>query len=116
MPQIVWEMWVSASDERVCPACVARNGLLFRQGEGPQPPVHPLCRCHRAPAFVQTVDDPAAMPGQGGKPVSVEDLIPDTPGSPPPEILPSEPPRPPVIWWPLPWPREPEMPEEEEES
>lgn len=112
MPQIVWEMWVSASDERVCAACAARNGQLYRQGEGPHPPVHPFCRCKRVPAFVQTVEDPASAPGQGGQPVDVEDLLP--PPDPEMPAPPPQPPRwPPIFWWPEPWEREPD-PEEEE--
>jgi len=62
MPQVVWEVWVSASDDRVCTECAARAGLLFRRGRGPQPPLHPTCRCSRAPAFVQVVDEPFDPP------------------------------------------------------
>jgi hypothetical protein len=120
MPQIIWEYWLTASDERVCRSCAARDGLLFRQGEGPQPPVHPFCRCRREEAFVQVVDDPDSLPGQGGKPVPVEDLIPDTPSAPPPAILPEpgpQPPRwPPIFWWPEPYERPPDLEEEEEEE
>lgn len=37
MPQIIWKYWLTASDDGICRSCVARNGLLYRQSEGPPP-------------------------------------------------------------------------------
>jgi hypothetical protein len=47
----VWTRWETASDEKVCPVCGPYAGRVWRAGEGPQPPLHPHCRCQRAFAF-----------------------------------------------------------------
>jgi hypothetical protein len=48
-----WTRWVTASDERTCPACAPLHGMIWREGEGPQPPLHGNCRCTRVGAFVE---------------------------------------------------------------
>jgi hypothetical protein len=47
----VWTRWETASDESVCPICGPYAGRVWRVDEGPQPPLHPNCRCQRVFAF-----------------------------------------------------------------
>ena len=47
----VWTRWETASDEKVCPVCGPYAGRVWRAGEGPEPPLHPNCRCQRVFAF-----------------------------------------------------------------
>lgn len=47
----VWTRWETASDEKVCPVCGPYAGRVWRAAEGPQPPLHPNCRCQRVFAF-----------------------------------------------------------------
>ncbi len=47
----VWTRWETASDENVCPICGPYAGRVWRADEGPQPPLHPNCRCQRVYAF-----------------------------------------------------------------
>ncbi len=47
----VWTRWDTASDEKVCPICGPYAGRVWRAGDGPQPPLHPNCRCQRVFAF-----------------------------------------------------------------
>jgi SPP1 gp7 family putative phage head morphogenesis protein len=51
--RIVWTRWITASDERTCPECAPLEGTLWREGEGPEPPLHGNCRCVRVTAFVE---------------------------------------------------------------
>lgn len=44
---VIYEQWRTASDERVCPECGPINWLVWKQGEGPYPPLHVNCRCGR---------------------------------------------------------------------
>lgn len=53
VPRIVWTRWITASDERTCPICAPLEGTLWREGEGPEPPLHGNCRCVRVTAFVE---------------------------------------------------------------
>lgn len=48
----VWTRWETASDEKVCPICGPYAGRVWRAGDGPQPPLHPNCRCQRVFAFI----------------------------------------------------------------
>jgi hypothetical protein len=48
----VWTRWETAEDERVCPECGPLDGKDWPAHEGPQPPLHNLCRCARVVAFV----------------------------------------------------------------
>lgn len=50
---VVWERWVTASDERVCPECGPMHGRAWPEGEGEVPPLHVNCRCHREYAFTE---------------------------------------------------------------
>jgi hypothetical protein len=52
-PRVVWTRWITAGDERTCPECAPLDGTLWRDGEGPEPPLHPNCRCVRVTAFVE---------------------------------------------------------------
>jgi len=54
---VVVEKWYAASDELTCAVCKGLDGLIFTEGSGPQPPIHPRCRCTRDP-------DPGIDPGQ----------------------------------------------------
>jgi hypothetical protein len=47
----VYERWITAADERVCPECGPLDGLVWEAGSGPAPPLHVNCRCARAYAF-----------------------------------------------------------------
>lgn len=40
--------WVATEDERTCPNCASRSGLIFRLEEVVMP-AHPLCRCSMVP-------------------------------------------------------------------
>jgi hypothetical protein len=53
--------WVTAGDERTCPVCAPLHGQIFREGEGPFPPLHRSCRCQR-------VDAGRTSPRGGDKP------------------------------------------------
>jgi SPP1 gp7 family putative phage head morphogenesis protein len=37
--------WISTLDARTCPVCRPLDRKVFASGKGPQPPVHPQCRC-----------------------------------------------------------------------
>jgi hypothetical protein len=50
-----WTRWVTASDERTCPACAPLDGQAWRDDEGPQPPLHANCRCARVTAYLEVV-------------------------------------------------------------
>lgn len=50
---VVWTRWQTAEDERVCPECAPLDGLVWPEGEGPAPPLHPSCRCQRSFAFTE---------------------------------------------------------------
>jgi hypothetical protein len=41
------ERWAAILDAGTCVHCRALHGQLFAQGTGPQPPLHPWCRCRR---------------------------------------------------------------------
>jgi hypothetical protein len=58
----VMERWVTLSDGRACARCLGLNGRIFRQGSGPQPPLHDKCRCRRVFDHVQPFPDPAPAP------------------------------------------------------
>lgn len=47
----VWTRWETASDEKVCPVCGPYAGRVWRADDGPQPPLHPNCRCQRVFAY-----------------------------------------------------------------
>lgn len=44
---VVWTVWRTAADERVCPVCGPLDGGEWPADAGPQPPAHPNCRCAR---------------------------------------------------------------------
>lgn len=45
--------WIAAEDERTCPTCVSRHGLVFKLSDVVMG-AHPLCRCSASP--VETTD------------------------------------------------------------
>lgn len=47
----IWTRWETASDEKVCSICGPYTGHVWKKDEGPQPPLHPNCRCQRVYAF-----------------------------------------------------------------
>ncbi|TXG86765.1 MAG: hypothetical protein E6R14_02415 [Thermomicrobiales bacterium] len=47
----VYTRWETASDETVCPVCGPYAGRVWRSDDGPQPPLHPNCRCQRVYAY-----------------------------------------------------------------
>lgn len=44
---IVYQRWVTAADEHVCPECGPLHGHVWEADAGPMPPVHVNCRCQR---------------------------------------------------------------------
>lgn len=50
--------WITAMDERVCPVCVANEGV-HRIDSAPELPPHPECRCHWE--FIETLDGRTAL-------------------------------------------------------
>lgn len=48
----VWTRWETAFDEQVCSICSPYAGRVWPLSDGPQPPLHPGCRCQRRHAFV----------------------------------------------------------------
>lgn len=47
--------WVATEDERTCPNCASRSGLIFRLEEVVMP-AHPLCRCAMVPVPNKVVE------------------------------------------------------------
>ena len=43
------EVYAVRRDGRACPECGPYDGSLWDEGDGPQPPLHPNCRCQRLP-------------------------------------------------------------------
>ncbi len=37
--------WITADDDRTCPICLSRNGVVFKLKNLDGPPAHPACRC-----------------------------------------------------------------------
>ena len=50
---IIWQVWRTSGDERVCPICGPLNGLEFAADTGPMPPLHINCRCQRLYAHTE---------------------------------------------------------------
>ncbi len=46
------EVWETIPDGRACPECGPYDGTHWDEGDGPQPPLHPNCRCRRVPHHV----------------------------------------------------------------
>jgi len=44
---IIWQIWQTSSDERVCPICGPYQGRIYLASDGPFPPLHANCRCQR---------------------------------------------------------------------
>jgi len=44
---VTYEIWVTNFTEFTCARCAGLNGVIFRKGQGPHPPLHPHCRCER---------------------------------------------------------------------
>lgn len=47
------EVYTVRRDGLACPECGPYDGSLWDEGEGPQPPLHPNCRCRRLPHHVE---------------------------------------------------------------
>ena len=50
---VVWTVWRTTGDERVCPVCGPLDGQEGPADAGPQPPAHPNCRCERVVSRVE---------------------------------------------------------------
>ncbi len=48
---IRYEVWTAVLDSGVCFACASEDGQRYKTTEGPQPPLHPHCRCVRLPVL-----------------------------------------------------------------
>lgn len=46
---VVGYEWLTARDERVCPACAPRDGKRYTLDTTERPPLHPQCRCTLVP-------------------------------------------------------------------
>lgn len=44
-----YEVWVATIDAATCIVCMGLHGQIFPANDGPWPPMHPRCRCHRRP-------------------------------------------------------------------
>lgn len=42
-----FEQWITVMDEGTCKVCAYLDGSILPAGSGPQPPIHPKCRCKR---------------------------------------------------------------------
>lgn len=67
---LIWEEWVTHFSEGTCPECAKLDGTWFRQGDGPQPPLHVNCRCQRKAVswecLSRSPDHGPAGSGRGG--------------------------------------------------
>ena len=63
--QVVIERWTLGDTQHSCARCGALDGKEFRQGQGPQPPLHPMCRWVRVVVRVEEVGEPADGAGYG---------------------------------------------------
>lgn len=54
--------WLTAKDERVCPACAGMDGATFRFSSRLQPPLHPNCRCTVIPVIKADALETATTP------------------------------------------------------
>lgn len=43
--KVEYVVWDATNDERTCPFCASRHGMVWKRGEAPFPTVHPHCRC-----------------------------------------------------------------------
>lgn len=50
---VIFEVWRTSGDERVCPVCGPYAGLEFEAEFGPMPPLHGHCRCLRVTSRVE---------------------------------------------------------------
>jgi hypothetical protein len=55
---VVYETWAITADERTCKECLSMLGQVWREGEGPQPPLHPGCRCRRVFHHIEWIAKP----------------------------------------------------------
>jgi len=57
MAIVNWEIYIAHGD-KPCAICEPLDHQVYRQGEGPQPQMHPHCQCERLPyATEYTFDD-----------------------------------------------------------
>jgi hypothetical protein len=57
MRSVNWEIYIAYGDNP-CAVCAPLDMQVFREGEGPQPPMHPHCLCKRQPYAVEYVFSP----------------------------------------------------------
>lgn len=62
MGKVVYERFVTVQDERTCVICRPLNGQIFVRGFGPQPPMHPNCRCRREEYISVIIPGPGTDP------------------------------------------------------
>lgn len=55
---MVYEIWLAWQDHAVCQRCAELHGHIFPRGQGPQPPLHPGCRCSREVYYISQGDEP----------------------------------------------------------
>jgi hypothetical protein len=70
---IIYERWVTQNDFKVCAVCSSLGGKVFVQGTGPQPPIHPNCRCRRVEVSRVLVIEPPPGPTGGPLPTFDDD-------------------------------------------
>ena len=52
-------LYLAHYDSRVSAVCAALDGKIFKQGEGPIPPMHPNCRSHTAAILIDETNEQA---------------------------------------------------------
>lgn len=50
---VIFQLWRTNGDERVCPVCGPLAGREFEAGVGPEPPLHVNCRCQRVQSRIE---------------------------------------------------------------
>ncbi|MEM0050710.1 MAG: minor capsid protein [Candidatus Bathyarchaeia archaeon] len=46
-----WRHFIAVMDDRTCPICRKYHCKVYSYDEGPEPPLHPNCRCYYEPLW-----------------------------------------------------------------
>ena len=55
---MIYELYLSMADHAVCNECLSHHARVYPRGSGPQPPLHPGCRCSREFYYTSQSDEP----------------------------------------------------------
>lgn len=102
MADVLWEVWVTAFSPGTCITCRGLHGKLFRQGEGPRPPLHEHCRCSRRLHHTERspTEGPTGLPPLTPAPSQPPSVPPPAPPQPSQPLPPVPPLLPPLPLWP----------------